>query len=164
MPSCFALSRSMWWTLWAVWIIVIGITTTIPWSSFVGHAHWNHVRWIPMPNTFFSLRAWFDVVANIILFLPFGGFTVLACPRFLSPVRSATLLAFILSTGIEFYQIFCHNHFPTSLDIVSNVLGASLGAMVAGRYAKLFSLSAPPSVSARASEPDRSTPLRSAHP
>ena len=38
----------MWWILWGTWNIVILGFTVLPVENFVGHAHWDKVRWIPL--------------------------------------------------------------------------------------------------------------------
>lgn len=98
-----------------------------PWSGFVGHSHWPLVEWVPF-TIIVSPR---DIIANIALFVPFGlafGWT-----RRRRPIRRAVAAAMLLSLGIELYQVYCHNHFPTTADVLANGLGAWLGARVAWR-------------------------------
>ena len=100
----------------------------MPWSNFKGHAHWSKVRWIPFydhPLTFF------DVTANVLLFIPFGLFFVRArAKRGRSAWLQTVLLALLLSTSVEFFQIYCHNRFPSATDICTNVIGAAIGAAI----------------------------------
>jgi glycopeptide antibiotics resistance protein len=37
------------------------------------------------------------------------------------------LMAFTLSFGIEYYQVYCHNRSTSLLDLLDNVLGAYIG-------------------------------------
>ena len=39
--------------------------------------------------------------------------------------------AIVLSTGVELFQVYCHGRLPTTTDIISNALGAYLGARLA---------------------------------
>lgn len=119
----------MWWILWAAWTIVILGVTLPPFKFFVGHAHWDMVRWIPFYDHPLVL---FDVIANIILFVPFGCFLKRALSG--RSGREAWILTFLLaggiSTGIEIYQIFCHNRVPSTTDIVTNLFGAIIGVLL----------------------------------
>ena len=122
-------------TLLAGWLIVILLATTFPWSDFKGHAHWGAVRWIPFSELSRpSPVVLFDIGANIVLFVPFGYLTATAMhgarrSRFIATV----LLTVGLSLGIELYQVYSHNHFPSVTDVCSNAIGATIGAYLAVR-------------------------------
>jgi len=70
--------------------------------------------------------------ANFILFVPFGYLLKRALRGRLG--RQAWTLTFLLaggiSTGIELYQVFCHNRVPSTTDIVTHLLGAMIGAVM----------------------------------
>ncbi len=110
-------------------ILLVGI---LPLHNFVGHAHWQYIRWVPTPDQLSStavlLDLGFDAVANIILFIPFGLLYVLRGldGKPFSP-GLLILMAFILSFGIEYYQVYCHNRSTSLLDLLDNVLGAYIG-------------------------------------
>jgi glycopeptide antibiotics resistance protein len=114
---------------WGMGIVMIGILT---FSNFVGHSHWEYITWFP---SFDYLRSWeyiFEMAANTILFIPFGYF--LARSIGTSPARGTRIAvgsAALLSSGIEFYQVYCHNRNPSPLDILTNTLGSLIGAAVA---------------------------------
>jgi glycopeptide antibiotics resistance protein len=100
--------------------------TLLPWSNFVGHSHWAQVQWIP----FYGHRLdWFDIAANVALFVPLGycasGFlcTVLPGEKQLWVLVGAALLSILA----EFLQIYSHGRFPSVTDICCNVLGAAIG-------------------------------------
>jgi glycopeptide antibiotics resistance protein len=111
-------------------IAAILAATLLPWSNFVGHAHWAQVQWVPFDG---HRLDWFDIAANVGLFVPFGYFA----GGFLSAVlpEKKTLLvlvaATLLSTSAEFLQIYSHSRFPSATDICCNLLGAALGLMLA---------------------------------
>jgi glycopeptide antibiotics resistance protein len=118
----------MWWKLLLVWIVVILIFTTMPWTDYVGHTHWTLVRWIPFYDHPLSLS---DVLANVLLFLPFGFFLTRALARSSKRVWVVTLLAaVILSTSVEFFQVFSHDRIASTTDICSNLLGAIFGVIL----------------------------------
>lgn len=101
---------------------------TLPWSNFRGHSHWDEVHWIPFVSSGINPR---DIVLNVLAFLPYG--LLLASDRFRG--RSVSLfgvvgVAALFSATGEFYQVFCHNRFPSTTDIVSNTLGAYCGFVI----------------------------------
>ena len=116
-------------TLWILSIAVIVALTTMPWANYVGHPHWDEVRWIPFYDHPLPLA---DILGNVLLFVPFGYLF----PRGLrgsAPVRSwglPVLLALTLSTAVELFQVYSHNRTPSTTDICTNLLGAVLGLMV----------------------------------
>lgn len=123
------------WMLLAGWLMTILVVTTFPWSDFKGHTHWSMVRWIPFSELSRpSLGILFDIGANIVLFIPFG---YLASEAMNGATRSrfvaTVLVALGLSLGIEYYQVFSHNHFPSVTDVCGNALGAAIGASLASR-------------------------------
>jgi VanZ family protein len=77
----------------------------------------------------------FDIVANILLFFPLGFLFPLARAheRELSPIEILGL-GLVFSACIETVQIFEPGRYPSAIDVVTNALGAMLGAM-AVRYA-----------------------------
>jgi len=127
-PGVPAQSSLLRWSWFAGLALALGCDV-LPWSNFVGHAHWAKVVWIPFTEA--RLTA-FDVVANILLFAPLGF--LFMYPR-RQCVRSALLragcIAAITAAAGEFFQVYCHNRFPSATDIANNVLGAELGAITA---------------------------------
>lgn len=124
--------------LWYAWSGVILLVGILPLHNFVGHAHWQYIRWVPTPDQLSSpailLDLGIDAVANILLFVPFGFLYTLrgSADKPYSP-RLIMLLAFTLSFGIEYYQVYCHNRSTSLLDLLDNVLGAYIG-MKLGEY------------------------------
>jgi glycopeptide antibiotics resistance protein len=111
-----------------LWVVVIICVTTMPWSNFKGHAHWSRVRWIPFEDHPLSV---FDVVGNVLLFVPFGLFFVKATPkRGFGAQLKVAVLALLLSASVEFFQIYCHNRFPSATDVCTNVIGAVIGSAI----------------------------------
>lgn len=87
-----------------------------------------------------------DMVSNILLFLPFGFFFLLARPeaalraKRMRLVLQTTRASAALSGGVEFLQLLTHARVTSALDLVANVLGALLGAGLALRYREDFRL------------------------
>lgn len=115
--------------VWAVGILMIGI---LPLSNFVGHSHWEYIAWFPTLDNLHSWQYIFDLGANTILFIPYGYFLTRSIGN--SPALSTRVAvgsAALLSSGIEFYQVYCHNRHPSPLDIITNTLGSFIGATIA---------------------------------
>ena len=123
-----------------LWILVVVVTTTLPWSGLQGlqgHAHWGNVRWIPFYPEVLSLRSVRDIVVNLSLFVPFGYLYVrsqITMPR--TMFLRITLLAVLLSIGVELVQVFSHTRIPSTTDICVNVIGAAIGAVIARKVSK----------------------------
>ena len=113
-----------------VWVIVITGITTYPWSRFVFHVHWDKINWIPF-HRFPFLPA--DIIGNILLFVPLGGFFILSRsqPQKKYVLLSAVMWSGLLSFGVEFLQVFIHTRFPTMTDVMFNVVGGGIGGLLA---------------------------------
>jgi glycopeptide antibiotics resistance protein len=117
-----------WRLVWIGWSLVIALALSWPWKNFVGHAHWAKVQWIPFGERPLS---GLDIAANVVLFVPFGY----ACARWRPAKRTraiaeAALWALLLSAAGEFFQVFCHNRFPSLTDVCTNCAGATMGAVL----------------------------------
>jgi glycopeptide antibiotics resistance protein len=58
-----------------------------------------------------------------------------------------------LSLGIEFYQVYCHNRFPSIVDVITNVTGTLMG--VHFPLSRKSALTAPKNPTLTPSPPDR---------
>lgn len=134
--SLIASRVSILWYAWSILILLVGI---LPLHNFVGHAHWQYIRWVPTPDQLSSpavlLDLGIDAAANILLFLPFGLLYTLRGlgGKSFSP-GLLMLMAFTLSFGIEYYQVYCHNRSTSLLDLLDNVLGAYIGMRLGEMY------------------------------
>jgi glycopeptide antibiotics resistance protein len=86
------------------------------------------VRWIPFQDHPLAL---FDILANLLLFGPFGYFLFRAVPKRPSLGPLVLGLAAALSTSVECFQVYCHHRIPSTTDVLTNVLGAGLGLLLA---------------------------------
>ena len=92
---------------------------------------------IPFYTESLSLRFLFDIVANLLLFPPFGYLFVrsqVTEPR--AVFLRVTLLAMLLSVGVELVQVLSHTRIPSMTDICTNVIGAAIGAAIARKTSK----------------------------
>lgn len=119
----------MWLALWLLYTCLI-LAAGIYQSVFVAHSHWEFVKWVPSPDELYTAEFWLDVVANVILYVPFALLYLKYAAK-ASVTRSAglkvMLLALLVSCSVEVYQVYSHNRRPAPLDIVSNVSGTLLG-------------------------------------
>lgn len=116
--------------LWIVLILMVGV---LPLSNFVGHSHWEYIKWIPtaadLRSPKYLIDIFTDLVGNTALFFPLGYF-LSRLLTFSSPSRQLLLAAGIggtLSLGLEFYQVYSHNRFPSIFDVITNVTGTLIG-------------------------------------
>lgn len=122
-------SGSLWFLL-----VVLSITPLLPLSNFVGHPHWDHVRWIPFQDFSLSWNKLKDIIGNILWFVMFGYFLHVQLNKnsvSFETIATVTLIGSGISLSIELFQIFCHNRTASVTDVICNVLGAGLGSYLA---------------------------------
>lgn len=95
-------------------------------------------QFLPMPvhglTEVFSLR---DAVLNVVLFLPLGFVYQLSRPqRERAHALGAFAAGLVLSGLIETAQVFAPERYPSLSDLLTNALGAALGAMFAATAAR----------------------------
>jgi glycopeptide antibiotics resistance protein len=112
--------------LWAISAIIGICADTLPASDFVGHPHWRKVVWVPFTGAPFSLL---DIIENVLLLVPFGFFGMLSGYAGRSKVR-LVIAGMLLGAAGEFYQVFCHNRYPSITDLLCNTTGAFIGAVL----------------------------------
>ena len=119
-----------WLILWIVLILMAGV---LPLRNFVGHAHWEYIKWVPTAEDIRSpqyiLDIFIDLVGNTVLFFPLGFFLsrLLTSSNASRQWLLAAGIGGTLSLGIEFYQVYCHSRFPSIFDIIANVTGTLMG-------------------------------------
>lgn len=115
----------------AGWTGVIVMAGILPLHNFVGHSHWEYIQWTVTPRHWRSPKFYFDVIANMGLFYPFG---LLLARRY--PHTHAIALVgsgLVLSAAIELAQVYCHNRHPSPVDLTSNTIGTAIGVTTAAR-------------------------------
>ncbi len=106
-------------------IAIAGIfLAVLPWGDFQDHTHWSNVGWIPFVSKPVRVR---DMVANLLLFMPFGAAVALNTSR-----SRSVLIAIIGGASVsllgESAQLYSHSRFPSATDVVMNTVGAALAA------------------------------------
>jgi glycopeptide antibiotics resistance protein len=94
-----------------------------PWRGFDPVGHWHRVGWIPFVSRPIGV---FDVVGNVLLFVPLGASITLHAQR--SALRRTAAAAFACSLFGEWSQIYSRYRYPTTQDILLNVIGAVVAA------------------------------------
>ncbi|APR03315.1 VanZ family protein [Thauera chlorobenzoica] len=93
--------------------------------------------WAPWPQYFIAE----DFVFNILGYLPLGFLLAAALPARWSAARAAataTVLAGLLSLGLETLQNFLPSRIASNLDLGGNVAGAFLGALAGARWGAIL--------------------------
>lgn len=127
---------SLWKNIWMAWVVVIIIATTAPWTNFQPNpTNWHRINWVPYAHIFmgYKILTW-DIVQNLVLYMPFG---YSLAKSLLTPSRSLLffvgVLACTLSFVTEVAQVFQPARFPSATDVVNNIWGALVGAVL-GRW------------------------------
>ena len=124
------LKRGVLWFLLAV----LSIAPLLPLSNFVGHPHWDHIRWIPFQDFALSRNILKDIVGNTLWFMMFGyllHYQLNEDSRTLRTIVAIIAIAGGISLSTELFQVFCHNRTASITDVICNVLGAGLGGYLA---------------------------------
>jgi glycopeptide antibiotics resistance protein len=120
--------------IWTTVIVMVGIW---PLDNFVGHSHWQYIKWIPnaedLKSPKYLLDIFSDIIGNTVLFFPFGYLLGHLLRNRTPSVQLifAAALGSALSVSIEYYQIYCHNRFPGIIDVICNVSGSLIGVRFA---------------------------------
>jgi glycopeptide antibiotics resistance protein len=121
--------------IWTTMIVMIGV---LPLDNFVGHSHWEYIKWIPnaedLKSPKYLLDIFSDIIGNTVLFFPFGYLLSRLLYNRTPSIQLilAAALGGALSVSIEYYQVYCHYRFPGIVDVICNVSGSLIGA----RYAR----------------------------
>ena len=122
--------------LW-FWLVILFLIPLFPLTNFVGHPHWEAIRWIPFQDFSLTLNILMDIIANIGWFMIFGYLFHYWMDDDFSSLRSVTtivLIAAIVSLSLEFFQVFCHNRIASMTDVVCDTVGGGLGAYFSEQY------------------------------
>lgn len=92
------------------------------------------LSWIEDENIGQRIRM--EMIPNILIFIPFGIFTPMACSRMRKWYMTA-LVAFAVTFGIEFFQYFIGRSSDID-DVIANLLGGIIGYGVFIVFSYLF--------------------------
>jgi hypothetical protein len=94
-----------------------------PWRGFDPGGHWHRVGWIPFVSR--PVRV-IDIVGNLLLFAPLGASIALHARR--AALARTTSAAFVCSFVGEWAQVYSRYRYPSSGDLICNVVGAVVAA------------------------------------
>jgi glycopeptide antibiotics resistance protein len=83
-----------------------------------------------------------DLVANVLLFIPFGFLYRLANRRAAAGVLGALAVGALASGAIEFVQMWAPHRYASPIDVLANTLGAGVGAQLCIVLARRLNASA----------------------
>ena len=139
-------------TLLLLWTLVILMAGMMPLSDFVGHSHWEYIKWFPnaedLQSPKYLLDILSDIIGNIVLFFPLGYFLgkLLSCSISFRQLILSAVIGGTLSLTIEFYQVYCHSRFPSIFDVITNVTGTIWGARYVLNRKRISSLTRNPAL------------------
>lgn len=114
-----------------VFLVVVGLAVWLPQPTGKGNypilgviAHWLSREGLPLIPSYVGV----NIVANVAMFLPFGILLMVAFRRM--RVWSVTLIGFAASGLIEGVQLFLPTRDSSIADLLTNTLGALLGALL----------------------------------
>ena len=126
------MNRPLWRTLLFLWLASVLLVIRLPWSKFDGTPHWDNIQWIPFDHLSFHPTVLIEIGANFLVFIPLGYFALRSfSPGTRHPLLLASLLGFLFSASIEFYQLFCRDRVPSTTDLLTNGGGTVFGARLA---------------------------------
>jgi VanZ family protein len=121
---------------WVACVALIGYGSLTPWSGWrdagVGAFSYLLAPWPPHVTSF-------DLVVNVLAYVPLGCLTVLALyprQRGARAVASATALGVALSAAVEALQTFLPSRVASNVDLLTNAMGALLGAGFTAPFAR----------------------------
>jgi glycopeptide antibiotics resistance protein len=111
--------------------VLVIVALVLPWTSFQSHSHWPRIVWVPFASP--PPLTLPDVLANWLLYVPFGYFYAERRPGLARVLTWCVIWAVVLSVLTELTQVYSHGRFPSSTDVLMNGLGAWAGAGLARR-------------------------------
>lgn len=120
----------IWTLLWLLSTAVVLVATLWPLSDFQDHAHWGRISWVPLADPAANTL---EMVANVLLFVPFAYTGVRALGGGRRAMWLALAIAGLVSLSVEGAQVFAHGRFPSTTDLLTNLTGAVVGARLGRR-------------------------------
>lgn len=125
---------------WPLALVYAGLIFYASLFPFVGWRDQGVMPWFFLTAPLPKYWTGFDVVANLLGYMPLGFFLVLSAlrtGRARYALRLGVLTALLLSLLMESLQVYLPNRVPSNLDLMLNVAGGALGAVSAWSLEKL---------------------------
>jgi glycopeptide antibiotics resistance protein len=107
--------------LLAGWTAAI-VLAVVPMGRYRDRPAWQQIAWIPFVSWPVTLD---DSVRNVLLYVPFGYLQARAAVY--STAWRAVAHATALSAGTEATQVYSRGRYPSTTDVVCNLIGAMMG-------------------------------------
>ena len=116
-------------SLWKWWLLVV-VLVSGPWFGVLRHPQWNRVTWIPFRGAEDKPR---DVVANFLLWVPFG-WSYAGSRRRRRSIAEAVRVGGAVSFTAEAAQLFFRSRDPSATDVLMAVCGIAVGALASQMF------------------------------
>ena len=144
----------------SAWPLALAYAALIVYASLYPFSEWRNqgiVPWAFLTAPWPRYWTWFDVVSNVLGYIPMGFFLALSALR-MGRARGAvwlsTLLCGLLSLCMESLQSYLPMRVASNVDLELNLLGGGMGAVCAGALERLGAIERWSTFRARWFEPD----------
>ena len=128
----------------SLWLLCVLVVISLPGAGFDGMPHWKNIEWVPFTHLSFHPEVMIETALNLVAFIPLGYLAIRSVSQTSrNPILAALLLGLCSSAGIEFYELFCHDRFPSTTDILMNVGGTGIGVWLAFTIDQMFTFFLP---------------------
>lgn len=110
--------------LWLLWIPLVWFIS-FPWIGFTLEPQWDRVHLLPLTDPGDKPE---DIIANFLLFVPFG-YSVARRRTPLMALGRAAGLATVVSVTAEAMQLFSTERYPSATDVSVAIIGSLAGAV-----------------------------------
>lgn len=110
--------------LWLLWVPLVWLVS-FPWIGFTLDPQWDRAHPIPLTDPGDKPQ---DIIANFLLFLPFGYSVARRRTPGVGLARAAGLAA-VVSIIAESMQLFSTERYPSGTDVAVAIVGALVGAL-----------------------------------
>lgn len=108
-----------------MWWILVVVAVSGPWFGIVREPQWGRVTWIPFQGFEDKPR---DIVANFLLFIPFGWSFAGSRPG-ARGVLASMATSLVVSLAVEIPQLFYRLRDPSATDVLMAICGAAAGSI-----------------------------------
>ena len=116
-------------------IALLMITLLVVYASWYPLSGWRDngmVPWAYLSDAMPRYWTWFDLIVNILGYIPLGALSVLALYPFLRGLKAialSTVAGILLAMLMEAVQTYLPSRVPSNLDLLTNSIGVFLGSL-----------------------------------